>query len=121
MKVKKIEILVQSRKKITNDVVETFEAIKKGRKVKKKERLVFESVEMFRKMITPERLRLLKLIREKKPKSIRQLSKIAKRDYGNLYRDVKLLESMDLIEINKEEVKVEFDEMKISVPLEAVA
>lgn len=121
MKVKKMEILVQSREEIIKDITKTFNSIEKKNKLKKREQLIFESVEKFRKMITPKRIKLLKLIREKKPKSIRELSKLAKRDYANLYRDVKLLESMDLIEINEEEVKVEFDEMKISVPLESIA
>ena len=47
---------------------------------------------------------LLRIFKSKKtfnknPKSIYELAKFAKRDYGNVYRDVEILKNLDLIEI----------------------
>ena len=73
-----------------------------GGKVEKQEYLSFESIDMLRKIITNERLRLMKLIRVKKPKTIYGLAKIAERPYPNVFNDVKKLEELGLIELEKE-------------------
>lgn len=53
---------------------------------------------MFRKALTPKRLELLHLIKTKKPSSINELARIAKRDVKNVADDLKYLEQIGLIE-----------------------
>ena len=61
----------------------------------------FTSVEAFRKAMTPQRFALLKVIREKKPESIKELAALTHRDMKNISEDVKILLEMDLIEMEK--------------------
>ena len=63
--------------------------------------LSFPSFATLGKVITGARLELLAAIREYKPQSIQQLAKIAKRDFKNVYQDVKLLAQYGLIELKE--------------------
>jgi len=73
-----------------------------GEKVKPEEpQYSFTSFEAFRKAMTPQRFALLKVIREKKPESIKELAAITNRDMKNISEDVKMLLDMDLIEMEK--------------------
>lgn len=38
----------------------------------------------------------------KKPNSLTELAKLLNKDYGNVWRDAKILESMGIIELQKE-------------------
>jgi predicted transcriptional regulator len=73
-----------------------------GEKVKPEEpQYSFTSFEAFRKAMTPQRFALLKVIRENKPESIKELATITNRDMKNISEDVKILLDMDLIEMEK--------------------
>lgn len=54
-----------------------------------------------RKVITEERLRILKVIRKEHPTSIYELAKILERDIKNTFDDVQYLAEVDLIELKK--------------------
>ncbi len=75
MKVKKFKIGIESAKDVLDDFVKACEAIERGEEVKKEKAIYFESVKEFRKAITPKRIQLLHLIREKHPKSTRELAR----------------------------------------------
>jgi predicted transcriptional regulator len=49
--------------------------------------------------LTPARMELLEIIRKTRPKSVRELALTAKRDYKNVYDDLKALEDAGLVEI----------------------
>jgi len=98
MKVKRIKIGIKDLKTILDDFVKTGEAIQRGEKVKKERGVYFTSFEAFRKVLTPKRLELLHIIKTKKPSSINELARLAKRDIKNVAQDVKYLEQMGLIE-----------------------
>lgn len=98
MRIKKIKIGIKDLKTALNDFVKTGEAIERGEKVKRETGLYFTSFEAFRKALTPKRLELLHLIKTKKPSSINELARIAKRDVKNIADDVKYLEQIGLIE-----------------------
>ena len=107
MKVKKIKIGIKDLKTALDDFVMTGEAIERGEKVKKEKGVYFTSLEAFRKALTPKRLELLRLIKKKRPKSLQELARIAKRDIKNVADDVKYLEQIGLVERqeSKREVK----------------
>ncbi|MBI4685303.1 MAG: MarR family transcriptional regulator [Nitrospirae bacterium] len=100
MRVKKIKVGIKDLKTILDDFVKTGEAVKRGEKFKpvKEPEIYFTSFEALRKALTPKRLELLHIIKTKKPFSINELARVAKRDVKNIAEDVKYLEQIGLIE-----------------------
>jgi predicted transcriptional regulator len=100
MRIKKIKIGIKDLKSILHDVVETGEAIEQGKRLKpvKKPKIYFTSLEALRKALTPKRLELLHIIKTRKPSSINELARFAKRDIKNVADDLKYLGQIGLIE-----------------------
>lgn len=63
--------------------------------------LSFENFQIYKRMLTYKRLELLRIIKLKKPKTIKELSTIASRDFKNVYDDVKMLETLGLLKLKK--------------------
>ena len=101
MRVKRVKIGIKSVKEVLKDFVKTGEAIERGEKVKKEKGVYFESIEGFRKALTPKRLELLHLIKEKHPKSLQELARLADRDMKSIITDVEILEELDLIDMKR--------------------
>src|SRR3972149_8445781 len=101
MKVKRVKIGIKSLKDFLEDAKETMKKVETGEKVKHEKGLYFESIEGFRKALTPKRLELLHIIKEKQPESLQDLSRLAKRDMKSIVTDIKILESLDLIDIRR--------------------
>ncbi|TVL99495.1 MAG: hypothetical protein CV087_17760 [Candidatus Brocadia sp. WS118] len=112
MKVKKFKIGIKSVKGVLDDFVKAGEAIERGEEVKKEKAIYFESVKGFRKAITPKRIELLHLIREKHPKSIQELARIARRDIKSIVTDIGILVELGLIDIKRKK-----DGRKESMPV----
>jgi len=70
-------------------------------KQKKKDVVYFSSFEEMNKVLTPNRIELLEIIRTKKPESIYQLAQFAGKDQGNVTKDVNVLEEHGFLEIIK--------------------
>src|SRR3990172_1679367 len=98
MKLKKVRIGIKSAKEALEDFARTAEAVERGEKEKG---VYFESIEGFRKALTPKRLELLHLIKEKHPKSLQELSRLAKRDIKSVITDIAILESLDLVDVER--------------------
>jgi predicted transcriptional regulator len=58
-------------------------------------------VSRVRKALTTRRLELLRAIKNEKPSSLRQLSKITERDIKNVSADIRILEQAGLVDIEK--------------------
>ena len=101
MKLKKVRIGIKGVKEALDDFARTAEAIERGEKVKKEKGVYFESIEGFRKALTSKRLELLHLIKEKRPKSLQELSRLAKRDIKSVITDIAILESLDLVDVER--------------------
>jgi len=93
VKVKKVKIGIESMEEVLRDTGEVMKKIKHGDKGKpvKEPGVYFTSFEAFRKALTLKRLELLRLIKIKKPSSINEFARIAKRDVKNITDDVKYL------------------------------
>ena len=98
MKVKKIKVGIKDLKSVLDDVVRTGDAIERGGIVAEEKGTYFTSFEAFRKALTPKRLELLHIIKAKKPSSINELARFAKRDVKNIADDVNYLEQIGLIQ-----------------------
>ena len=99
MKTKKVLLVVESTQTAMN---RAFSAIKKPSVVKKysgMEVISFPDFETLGRVITGARLELLIAIRESKPSSIQELARIVKRNFKNVYNDVKLLADFGLIQL----------------------
>jgi len=88
--VKKVKIEIKDINDIFEDVKETIRKIGKGEKLKpvKEPEIYFTSFEAFRKALTPKKLELLHIIKTKKPQSINELARMAKRDFLKLFAEV---------------------------------
>lgn len=110
MKARKIKIQLQSPKSALDEFVRVAEgaASRKGKakgpkKVKKEEEIVlcFEDLSVFAKVFSPERLRLLRMVREKKPSTLNELARLLQRDYPNVYNDVRFLAEQGILELEE--------------------
>jgi predicted transcriptional regulator len=66
-----------------------------------KARVYFVSLEAMVRVLTPKRLALLHTIRDRRPHSVYELSRMADRDLKNVQEDVRLLSQAGLIDINR--------------------
>ena len=101
MKVRNIKISIKSEDELFKEVKEVWEKLEKGEKLKKHEGISFESLEAMRKVLTEERLKILKVIKKEHPQSIYRLAKILHRDIKNTFDDVQFLAQAGLIELKK--------------------
>ena len=101
MRVKRVKIGIKSLENVLEDTKEVMKKLERGEKVKPEKGLYFESIEGFRKALTPKRLELLHLIREKQPGSIQELTRLSKRDIKSVATDITLLEELGLIDIKR--------------------
>lgn len=101
MKAKRVKIGIKSVKEVLEDFVKTGEAIERGERVKREKGIYFESIEGFRKALTPKRLELLHLIKEKRPESLQELARVAHRDIKSIVLDTKILEGLGLVDMKR--------------------
>ncbi|MCD4842723.1 MAG: hypothetical protein K8R08_12115 [Methanosarcinales archaeon] len=126
MKLKDVEIIVMNDEEYGDHLNKLFEKVKEG-KINESEphKIVSRTTEDIGKILTRERIRLLHIIREKKPESISELARILDRKESNVHNDLTFLEGIGLLEIKKgrNHVKkvpvVDYDALHITVPLTA--
>jgi len=101
VKVKNIKLGIRSLDTAFTEWAETFEKVRKGKKVDKSRGIYFTSLEALRKVLTEKRLELLHVIKEQEPGSVYELAKILKRDIKNVNDDLELLKNIGLVSITK--------------------
>jgi predicted transcriptional regulator len=101
MKIRDIRISIKTKEDLFNEVKGVWERLEKGDQVKKHEEISFENIEAMRKILSEERLRILKTIKKEHPKSIYELAKFLNRDIKNTFDDVQFLARIGLIELKK--------------------
>lgn len=106
MRVKKLRIGIKDMDRFLDDFVKTAEAIERGENVKSSRGIYFTSLEAFRKVLTVQRMRLLRLIREKRPDSLHQLARLSGRNIKNVSEDVKHLAQVGLIDVKDSGKKI---------------
>ena len=120
MKLKNIEILVMSDKQYSKHL---NEIVKSGKKSTNK--IVLSKYEDLTKILTKERIRMLRIIHSEKPKSISELAKLLNRDRRNVLADLNYLEGFGLVEIEETEKEkiytkipvVNFDELLVRLDM----
>jgi predicted transcriptional regulator len=99
VKIKKIRI--KSRQEADRDIRSIARALDQGKSVKPVKGEFFESLDAVRSVLTNKRLELWRTIRDQKPDSISLLAELVNRSFRGVYRDVKLLELLGLVSLQK--------------------
>jgi len=85
----------------------------------KKDFVSIGSIEELNRILTPQRKRLLDVIKTQKPSSVNELAKLVNRDYKNVYEDVILLERTGFLKLKREGKKlipiVDYDVIDVQV------
>lgn len=101
MRVKNIKIAIKSEDDLFREVKDVWEKTEQGRKATKHEGIYFENLAAMRKVLTENRLTILKTIRKERPSSIYELAKLLKRDVKNTFDDIQFLADIGLIALKK--------------------
>ena len=125
MRVREIKIEVKPLDEEIKDLASKIEKISKGKKISKEEKIIFNSIEDLRKFLTPERIRLIHIIKTKKPHSIYKLAKLLGRDRKSVTIDLDILKTIGLIDLKKKSIKkritmipkVNYSRINIAIPV----
>ena len=125
MKIKNVLIQIKPFNDFLKDAKKNIEKSKKGEKVDSPRTIVFTEIDQFRKFLTMKRLEILKIIKKHKPKSMYEIAKLTKRDFKNVANDLKLLEELGFIELEKTkegdsfklQPHLSYDQLNVSIPL----
>ncbi len=102
IKAKQLKLYIENTETFKEKIKNELTAINKGRaKTLKEDSISFQSIDQFRKFLTPKRLQLLRIIRHKKPGSIYELAKFVERTPENVNADIKFLEGLGFVELSK--------------------
>ncbi|MBI3552130.1 MAG: ArsR family transcriptional regulator [Elusimicrobia bacterium] len=100
---KVMEFGIKSSEEADREFIEAFEAARRGLPYDGPRNAVyFTSLEVMREFLTPKRLALLRMIKEKNPSSIYQLAKMARRSFPAVSKDIKLLRRHGLVSMAKQ-------------------
>lgn len=124
MRVKEIKVVVRPLEEDMEEVVDAFRKVEKGEGFKD-EKIVVDNLDDLRRILTPERIRILQVIKNRKPKSIYELSKLLERDRAAVMRDLEHLSKLGFVEFKEEKRKkrkskkpiVPYDEIEVSIPV----
>src|SRR5471030_2844317 len=103
MKTRKFKIVIQTPRKTLDEVEKTFKLISSRKSKDKADSLTlcFSDFSMIPKVLSAERLKLLRAIREEKPSSVNQLAKLLGRSQQNVHKDVHYLADLGIIDLKK--------------------
>jgi predicted transcriptional regulator len=101
MRVKNIRVAIKGEKELFDEVKDVWGKLERGEKVRRHQAIYFESLDAMRKVLTEERLKIVKAIRKNHPASIYELAKILRRDVKNTFDDVQFLARAGLVELKK--------------------
>ena len=99
MKAKTIRI--KSIDESLNDFKKTFKKAEKNKHAKATPTTYFSSFEAARKIMTQERIKLLRAIKFHKPGSIYELAKILNKNIKNVSQDVHFLSEIGLVDLKE--------------------
>lgn len=94
-------IQIKSFGEALKDFRRTYKAVRAGKPVRRREGVYFTNLEAARRLLTPNRLALLRTIRQKRPQSIYQLAQLVGRDMKNVQEDLRLLEEYELVALTR--------------------
>lgn len=113
---------IRKRMKEDNEYIRRLMAGKVKFDKKRAEKRIIVTPEVFAKIFSPQRLRLLLKIKKNHVKNIYQLAKNLGRKYEAVHRDIAYLEGFGLIKIkSKDKKKIPYMDERITIPELAAA
>lgn len=120
---KVMSIRIKNREESWKDFNTAWETVARGERVKERGGVYFTSLEAVRNFLTPKRLDLLHLIKEKHPKSLSDLARWTGRSFPSVFRDVETLTRHGLVKLNKKGdslrskvcPRVDYDELDLKI------
>lgn len=120
MKNKNIKIGIASEDQVNKEFVQAWRKAEKRNIDSPEEHLYFIDPLTFFQVLSKQRIALLKVLHRNGSSSIRELSRVLKRDYKNVYQDVQLLKKAGLIHQNHmKRIYVPWDKLKAEIELAA--
>lgn len=118
---RKINVTIRSTASVVKEILDTCRAAEKGKLVPEAEReLTFNDAATMLSTLSEKRMELLMFLHNKKPITIKDLSRQLQRNYSNVHEDVQLLLRLGLLETDKDKrIFVPWDELNISLSLAA--
>jgi predicted transcriptional regulator len=103
MKAKRFKIKIQNFDQFGDDFVHAWKKMERDEEYEPGYDLIlgFPNLETISKFLRPERIKIIQVVRDKKPESIRQLASFLKRAQPNVQRDVQELASLGILELKK--------------------
>ena len=117
---KTLTIRVKSLHEALEGFRTTFKAVAAGQRVVRREGVYFASIEAARNLLTPTRLALLRVIRDKRPGSIYELAKLVGRNSRMSRGTSSLSRSMGLCERSSIHPRSHYASSRAQVDLEDV-
>src|SRR4051794_22718752 len=81
---------------------EILEVVRTGQPSINQHQISFANIEDITSEFVSPRPKLFSCLVEKKPRSLYQLAQLLKRDYANVYKDVKSLVAMGIVKLEKD-------------------
>jgi predicted transcriptional regulator len=124
MRARDVRVSIKTKDDLSNEVKEVWGRLERGEQIKKHEGISFENIDVMRKILSEERLRILKTIKKEHPKSIYELAKLLNRDIKNTFDDVQFLAQIGLIVLKKTKEgrektipEVNYDRILLEIPV----
>ncbi len=120
MKNRKIKIGLATEEQVNKEFVQAWHKAEEENLERPDERLYFLDTDTFFRVLSKRRIELLKVLHHHGETSIRELSRLLKRDYKNVYQDVQLLIKADLIyQDAMKRITVPWDKLRAEIELAA--
>jgi predicted transcriptional regulator len=118
---KQVKIEIKGERESAQEFVNAWhKAEKKEASESPVDHIYFGSLETLLKVLSPRRLEALKKLHNAGPLSIKALAEMLKRDYKNIYEDIKALERVGLV-VKTEKVLIAVPWDKISAEIQLAA
>jgi predicted transcriptional regulator len=115
-----IKIEIRDEKESAQEFVRAWKRAERGEAVEEPvDHLYFPDLETLLRTLTTRRLELLKMVHGTGASSIRALAGITKRDYKNVYQDIKALEAVGLVVRTDKGFSVPWERIVAEIPLAA--
>ena len=93
---------VQSAQEGRREFVAAFEAARLRKPFSLRKGVYFTSLEAVRNFLTPKRLALLHVIKERSPRSLYALAKFSKRSFPSVFKDIEVLSKHGLVRLARD-------------------
>lgn len=124
LKVHFVEVLVIPEEEYFKGLDELFEQAHKGKLKPQPRQIVVSSINDLNSILTPERVKILKMIRESSPKSISELAALLGRDRRNVIHDLTYLKGLGFVDFEDEKKAkrakkptVDYDAVHVTIPI----